>query len=64
MREVVAVDQPCILCEKTLEVWRLFRDDVTGQECIEQETTEHFCLPMERLLRERARGVRGAGGNG
>jgi hypothetical protein len=53
MREILCVHQPCILCEGTLQVWTLFRDDLTGDERIETEDAKHECPAMGALLRER-----------
>ncbi len=53
MREILVVHQPCILCENDIQVWTLFRDDLTGEERIECEDVEHECPAMRALLRER-----------
>lgn len=53
MREVLAVVQPCVLCEEPLEAWTVYRDEETGQERIDKEPIPHECEAMRRLLRER-----------
>lgn len=53
MREILTVAQPCVLCEATMEVWVLHRDDETGAEEIERTPVDHDCPPMRALLAER-----------
>jgi len=53
MREILSVEQPCVLCEAPLEVWTIEHDDETGEENIRMETFHHDCAQMQALVKER-----------
>lgn len=54
MREILAVHQPCILCEGTLYVSVLLRDDETGAERWEHTDGDyHACPALLAVIRER-----------
>lgn len=55
MREIMVIHQPCILCEKDVQVWTVSRDDETGKERIDCEDVEHECPAMRSLCQERLR---------
>ncbi len=52
-RLIMVVDQPCILCEETLEIWNVFKDEESGTEWHEVETRYHRCAPLRALITER-----------
>lgn len=55
-RLIAVIDQPCVLCEETLELWRVYKDeDQGGQERIEKEDAHHVCTFMAELVAERYR---------
>lgn len=56
-RALAVVDQPCILCEETLLVMTLMRDDESGHEewLTEAPSAPHDCLQMRLLRAERTR---------
>lgn len=54
-RQLLIVEQPCVLCEATLQVWTLLRDDELGTEEWTFEDVEHRCADLRRLMRERGR---------
>lgn len=54
MREVLSVEQPCILCEEAMMVTVIYRDDETGAETIgQEEIAPHWCEPLKALMEER-----------
>lgn len=53
MREILSVEQPCILCEEPLIATVICRDEETGEEEVRHEGIPHDCLPMKALLKER-----------
>lgn len=58
-RILAVVDQPCVLCEETLETWTYFKDEEReGQERIERTSSDHQCSFMADLIAERARALR------
>lgn len=55
-RILAIVDQPCVLCEETLETWTYYKDDEReGQERIEKTSSAHSCSFIKDLIRERFR---------
>lgn len=55
-RLIAVIDQPCVLCEETLETWHVFKDEEReGQERIEKTLVDHQCSFMAELVRERTR---------
>lgn len=54
-RQLLIVEQPCVLCEETLQVWTLLRDDELGTEDWTFEDVEHRCTNLRKLMRERGR---------
>jgi hypothetical protein len=58
VRALIVVHQPCILCESTIQIWTLFRDDETGKQEIVTEDVEHDCPPMKKLRKERVKRTR------
>lgn len=58
-RLIASIDQPCILCEETLEVWHIFKDEEkNGQERIDRVVVAHRCdfLVALKIERHRKRG--------
>jgi hypothetical protein len=53
MVEILSVGQPCILCERLMEVWTIERDEETGEEQISCHVVTHECEPLKALIRER-----------
>jgi hypothetical protein len=53
MRLLMAVQQPCVLCQGTLEQWLVYRDDETDEERIDKEVVGHHCYAMDALVAER-----------
>jgi hypothetical protein len=56
MREILSVEQPCVLCGQALEVVTISRDDETGEEQIERTALLHTmgnCSEMRALMAER-----------
>ncbi len=56
MREILSVEQPCVLCGQALEVVTISRDDESGQERIERQPLDHTitnCAEMRKLMAER-----------
>lgn len=45
----MTVDQPCVLCEETLQEWNVYRDDETRQERIEIRPVTHACEALRAL---------------
>lgn len=54
-REIMIVEQPCVLCEEPLQVWTLLHDDESGDEEWTIEDCGHRCADMRALMRERGR---------
>jgi len=55
-RLVATIDQPCILCEDTLEVWHVYKDEERkGQGRIEKVAVDHECSFLMELVEERQR---------
>lgn len=53
-RLICVVDQPCILCEETLEVWHVFKDEEQkGKERIERRAVAHQCRFLDELRESR-----------
>lgn len=55
MRLIAVIDQPCVLCEETLETWTIYRDDETGREQHRITPASHVCEPLRDLIAERFR---------
>ncbi len=58
MRALMVVHQPCILCEETIQIWTLFRDDETKEQKIVTEDLPHNCEQMRKLRKERVKRTR------
>ena len=54
-RAICIVEQPCVLCEQTLQVWTLVIDEETGAEEWSIEDVTHRCPDMKALMREYGR---------
>lgn len=54
-RMLMVVEQPCVLCEETLQVWTLLRDEELGTEQWSFEDLEHRCTNLRLLMREYGR---------
>ena len=55
-RLISVIEQPCVLCEGTLEIWRVYgNQEGTKQERIEKESVEHNCSFIAELVHERYR---------
>ena len=55
-RLVATIDLPCILCEDTLEVWHVYKDEERkGQGRIEKVAVDHECSFLMELVEERQR---------
>jgi hypothetical protein len=53
MSVILVVEQPCVLCQRTIMVQELSRDFETGEESWSTETVDHDCPPMRALKQER-----------
>jgi hypothetical protein len=54
-RDFMTVDQPCVLCQQTLEVWTYSRDDLTGWVHVTVEAVDDHpavCGGQEALRQE------------
>lgn len=52
------IEQPCVLCEETLEIWNVYIDNLRGIERIEKVGTDHQCPALADLVAERFRSTR------
>ena len=55
-RLIASIDQPCILCEGTLETWNIYKDEeAKGIERIDRKVVAHTCDFLVALKIERHR---------
>lgn len=48
--EILACEQPCVLCGMALEAVTLHRDDETGEERIERTRLPHSMTECKRMI--------------
>lgn len=54
-RELLIVEQPCVLCERPLQLWTLYIDEEEATEVWTVEDLNHKCSEMKALMREYGR---------
>lgn len=55
MREILSIEQPCVLCGQAMEVVTIHRNDDTGEERTERTRLDHSdvsCAATIRLYAE------------
>jgi hypothetical protein len=54
-RVLSIVEQPCVLCESTIQVWTLLHDEETGQEDWTIELVPHYCPGWKVVVKQLGR---------
>lgn len=45
-RVLAIVEQPCVLCEATIQLWTLYRDDEVDREQWVVVDKDHYCTEL------------------